>query len=490
MDYFAYLIANRSSTTKMVKIRKVYVNEDPNQEDTVPCPKCIARNRKSSVRYMYVNIQEAIYKCESPECMYPFQNFKFKNYTDNTVYFYISAEETSGANLNDFESSIASEVSPAQLKIETLQTDNSPMAIDFSLHFFSPERVTDNSVKPPEHTPNDTSVNIFDSPTLSYKNLVQDFDTGFIDDLLNDLGQQSTPEKQKPVLVSPVSVVDNKSSSANGRQLKRCLQMFQKTVSPSETTFKVPPLPGAEVQSPPKIRIKKNSPLRRHKHIRRTNSSSSSLTLEKPPPKRRKVKPLEFIESIISKTPKDDEPKPKQSNNQRVENMLNFIERSMKNRQSQPAETNSQALPLSLARHSTSYYTETHRNHKKKQHLSLSAAVLDDREFEYSASESEQEDAPEMVPVTPKVKSSPASDVSTVTSLPTSSSQQSCDSDPSLPSFEDLLMHIHPGQPKLQPSFQNVGFRSAGSSPTRVPQWAKTPPRRVHSMESLCSLLE
>lgn len=488
MDYFAYLIANKTSSSKTVKIRKVYVNEDPNQEDTVPCPKCIARNRKSSVRYMYVNIQEAIYKCESPECMYPFQNFKFKNYTDNTVYFYISAEETSGANLNDFESSIASEVSPTQLKMETLQTDN-PTAIDFSLHFFTPERGTNTSVKPSDYTSNDTSVNIFDSPTLSYKNLVQDFDTGFIDDLLQDLGQHASPEKQNPVLVSPIRVVENKSSSASGRQLKRCLQMFQKTVTASETSFKVPPLPGTEVQSPPKIRIKKHSPLRRHKHIRRTHFSSSGTTLEKPP-KRRKVKPLEFIETIISKTPKDDEPKPKQSNNRRVENMLKFIERSMKNRQSQPAETNPKSMPLSLSKHSSIYYTDTHRSHKKKQHLSLSAAVLDDREFEYSASESEQEDVPEMIPVTPKVKSTSVNAVNTKPSLSTSSDQESSDLDLSLPSFEDLLMHIHPGQPKLQPSFLNVGFRSAGSSPTRVPQWAKTPPRRIHSMESLCGFLE
>lgn len=490
MDYFAHLIANKASATETVKIRKVYVNEDPNQEDIKPCPNCMARKQKSSVRYMYVNLQEAIYKCESPDCMYPYQNFKFKNYTDNTVYFYISAEVPSATSPNEFESSFTSLCSPTKFKIEPLKTiDDHSSTIDFSMHFFSPDRGINNSIKALENTPgNNTSINIFDSPTLSYKNLVQDFDTGFIDDLLQDLGQTSSPEKQKPVLVSPVRVVKNESSSVASRQLKRCLQIFQNTATTSEMTFKVPPLPGAEVQTPPKIRIKKNSPLRRHKHIRRANSSSNSLSLEKSS-KRRKVKPLDFIETIINKHPREDEQKPKQSNNQRVENMLNFIERSMKHRQSQPIESNLQSLPPLPPKHSTDHIPDTHRICKKKQkRISLSAAVLDDRQFEYSASESEQEDAPERIPIPTAAKPTFSGGVSPETSL--STSQLSSDSDRSLPSFEDLLMHIHPGQPKPQTSFQNVGFRSAGSSPTRVPQWAKTPPRRIHSMESLCSLLE
>lgn len=37
---------------------------------------------------MYLNFEEAVYKCSSPHCMFPYQNFKFKNFTDKTVYRY------------------------------------------------------------------------------------------------------------------------------------------------------------------------------------------------------------------------------------------------------------------------------------------------------------------------------------------------------------------------------------------------------------------
>lgn len=488
MDYFAYLIANKTSAARTVKIRKIYINEDPTQEDTEPCPNCLARSQSSNVRYMYVNLQEAIYKCEAPNCMYPFQNFKFKNYTDNTVYVYTSAEETPPA-LEDFvgQSFPNNALSPVKHPPGQLPSMNESSLIDFGFNFFSPERSSSNSNRASEESPaKNASLNIFDSPSLSYKNLVQDFDTGFIDDILQDLNQSSTEKTSKPVLASPVRVVESKSKP--GRQLKRCLQMFKETAVPSDVTFKVPPLPGAEIPSPPKIKPKKHSPLRRSKHARRTHLTSGGSSSEKVP-KKRNLKPLEFIESINSMHPKavaSPEPEVKPSCNRRVENMLNFIERSMKNRQPKPLPATT-PRPASPPKHSAKRPIESHRSYRKThRYMSLSEAVLNDHRFEYSTSESEQEDAPETVPSPVKSDGDASSESVTSQEDPPTIPDQS-----SLPSFENLLMHIHPGEPKMQhQNFPPVGFRSAGSSPTRVPQWAQTPPRRIHSMESLCDLLE
>ncbi|XP_065091918.1 uncharacterized protein LOC135712791 [Ochlerotatus camptorhynchus] len=477
MEFFAYLVANKASTSKTINIRRVYVNEDPNTEETEPCPKCMARNHQSTVRYMYVNLQEAIYKCESPFCMYPFQNFKFKNYTDNTVYYYSSAAEETP--LEDFSTTFTNVPSPFKGAHEGHQSVKASPPIAFNMHFLSPEHSHADS-KLAEVSP---GLNIFDSPSLSYKNLIQDFDTGFIDDILQDLSQPS-PEK-KSVLVSPVRVVQNDPSTTN-RQLKRCLQMFKDSSASTEVVFKVPPLPGSEVPSSPKIKSKKLSPLRRHKHVRRTHHSNSS-SVDKVSRKCR-MKPLDFIETMNSIQPKEAPPAEprlagvKPLSNQKVERMLNFIERSMKKREPTPEAT--VAHVEQPPKRSIEQPVKKHRIHRQTKRLSLSAAVLQDSKFDYSTSESEQEDISDSVPSPFK---SVNSGLGSLSQLPSENDQNH-----SLPSFENLLMHIHPVQPQVQPyhNIPAIGFRSAESSPTRVQQWEKTPPRRIHSMGSLNSLLE
>lgn len=71
----------------MLRVRycKVFVDEDPNKPETdQPCPDCKRRNVDSKLRYMYINIDLAVYKC--PNCMYPHRDYKYKNYHDRTVY--------------------------------------------------------------------------------------------------------------------------------------------------------------------------------------------------------------------------------------------------------------------------------------------------------------------------------------------------------------------------------------------------------------------
>lgn len=68
-----------------VTYRKVFIDEDPNQPEVQePCPDCRNGGLENMMEYMFINIDLAIYKCVS--CMYPHQDFKYKNYKDQTVY--------------------------------------------------------------------------------------------------------------------------------------------------------------------------------------------------------------------------------------------------------------------------------------------------------------------------------------------------------------------------------------------------------------------
>lgn len=58
------------------------------QERKEPCPECTKTGKENFLKYSYVNLEEAIYKCESPACLYPFRNFKYKNFADRTIFRY------------------------------------------------------------------------------------------------------------------------------------------------------------------------------------------------------------------------------------------------------------------------------------------------------------------------------------------------------------------------------------------------------------------
>lgn len=49
---------------------------------------CAKQGTQQHLRFFHVNINEAVYKCNSSTCLYPFRNFIYKNFTDNTVYRY------------------------------------------------------------------------------------------------------------------------------------------------------------------------------------------------------------------------------------------------------------------------------------------------------------------------------------------------------------------------------------------------------------------
>lgn len=446
MDAFAQLVRHREQAARKIKVHKTYINEDPNVEDVTHCPKCWSRNQQSSVRYMYINLNEAIYKCESASCMYPFRNFKFKNYTDKTVYYYtaLDAEESAVAApvLDDFlEMSSPSKGQPSPVKG---QVGANSSLFDFNLDCFSPEKVASGSsplsnIKTPDR-------NIFGSPSLL--NLVKDFDTGFIDDILSELGGGAgSPEKQS----SPVVRVTPPKPVATSKQLKRCLQMFQQKteVGDVQGVFKVPPVPGTEPPVSPKSKTRKSpgEHRRRHKHPRRPkHSSSSSAVLDGPLSseqilQKSRLSPLQFIESLNSRKPPDGgtkEPTPtpvpgiKRLGNQKVERMLNFIERSMKKRTpgtESPSTSSDERSPLKRA----NQFTSARRKDTRK--LSLSAAVLQDSQFRYEGGAEEE-------CVEPVVAASPEKEVP-----PSPPKQQAEAPPPVLPSFDELIDFIHPPNP-------------------------------------------
>lgn len=56
------------------------------------------------LKYIYVNMDEAVYKCESTACLYPFRNFKYKNYVDRTIFRYERIMEASALDQKIFTS--------------------------------------------------------------------------------------------------------------------------------------------------------------------------------------------------------------------------------------------------------------------------------------------------------------------------------------------------------------------------------------------------
>lgn len=57
-------------------------------QNTEPCPHCLSKGLDKKLRYFYLSLEEAIYKCENETCLYPFDHFIFKRLSDNKIYYY------------------------------------------------------------------------------------------------------------------------------------------------------------------------------------------------------------------------------------------------------------------------------------------------------------------------------------------------------------------------------------------------------------------
>lgn len=455
MDAFAALVKHRESAPRKIKVHKTYINEDPNVEEVTDCPKCWSRNQQSSVRYMFINMNEAIYKCEAANCMYPFRNFKYKNYTDKTVYYYTALEgEEPMAEAEPLLDVFLEASSPCKnLQPSSVKSGAGNSSFDFNLDCFSPEKATSGAAAAPLNDIKTPDRNIFGSPSLL--NLVKDFDTGFIDDILSELGGAGSPEKKS----SPIARVIPPKPVVASKQLKRCLQMFQQPPgSEAQGVFKVPPIPGTEATISPKSKSRKSpGHHRRHKHHRRLKHSPSSSAHPTGPISSERMlqksglSPIQFITSLNSiKPPDKKEPTPPISGiqrlgNQKVERMLNFIERSMKKRDpANPSPPDPGTGPPTPSLKRAKQFKSARRKETKK--LSLSAAVLQDSQFEYdgTAEQPQDEGVVQPVPPPPPPPEEPLpvaadSPVKEVTPSP-----QKKPAAPVLPSFDELIDFIHP----------------------------------------------
>uniref|UniRef100_A0A182M6R8 Uncharacterized protein n=1 Tax=Anopheles culicifacies TaxID=139723 RepID=A0A182M6R8_9DIPT len=243
------------------------------QEPVIPCPRCSDRNQRNMMRYLFVNLSEAIYKCEAYDCMYPFRNFKFKNFEESTVYRYeLQAQHDFDANYaNNFPNSCNN----FENTIEHIGS------VDFNMDFLPCEGEGNIIQQPAPVEPFSQSAHC-NIPSTN-------FDTGFIDEILEDLfpfSSNTSSEVKEERQTEGVSVMEittdtelsqyspAPAQSTSGRKLEKCLKVFEKPSKISEDdVFKKPKAPEndnlvVEHITPTKLRIKRVTPSKAKTHAK------------------------------------------------------------------------------------------------------------------------------------------------------------------------------------------------------------------------------
>ncbi|XP_053674715.1 uncharacterized protein LOC128725019 [Anopheles nili] len=347
-EFYGQPISKETYTPGKIHVRKVYINEDPSKEDVIPCPRCLHRNRKHMVRYLYLNLNEAIYKCEAADCMYPFRNFKFKNFEENSVYHYelplhkLPAVHASSADYAT--NSIKNIVSESDLNWDFLYCNNEL-----------------GNLKP------DPSATKIRQRTIKPDNNARNFDTAFIDEMLKDLFPSASNLTDKAMHETRSTTTLDQNSPSNssyseGRKLQKCLKILQNQCKNSEEgVFKKPIALNkmrsdnlmVERISPTKLRIKKiltpniktrgrciNTKKKPNKSPHLCDSSVNEIMQARALVKNKVLKPLEFVctlntliqkEAIEASTALHEPIVQKNPNQAKVQRMLNFIQRSMQN---------------------------------------------------------------------------------------------------------------------------------------------------------------
>uniref|UniRef100_A0A182W869 Uncharacterized protein n=1 Tax=Anopheles minimus TaxID=112268 RepID=A0A182W869_9DIPT len=371
IDLLIQQIQKGQYCTNKLPVRKIYIDEDPAKEPVVPCPRCSDRNQQNMVRYLFINLSEAIYKCEAYDCMYPYRNFKFKNFEESTVYRYeqqsqheFDADYTCGfpnSSCSNFENTI-----------------DHIDSVDFNMDFLPCEDEA-NAIEQPAAIEPFSQAALCNIPSTN-------FDTGFIDEILEDLFPDSTKptsnvkqEAEGASVKRTTTVTDHSpyrpasAQFSSGRKLERCLKVFEKSSKASEDdVFKKPKAPESdklvvEHITPTKLRIKRVKLAKNKVHS--TDGRKRRERTAKPFPldmgsdgklelkqaralvKNKKLKPLDLVcklNTITQQITSASSPVSCQQMGRRspscakVQKMLNFIQRSMKTSdgtEHRPAET-------------------------------------------------------------------------------------------------------------------------------------------------------
>lgn len=219
-----------------------------------------------NLRYMYLNLEEAVYKCSSPDCMFPYRNFKFKNYADKTVYRYkiVSSEDV--------------EAQSGSLQCSWI--DSLPIS---PVKVAQPVPVTETN------------------PTQAFSNAMDQLQTELNDILsshCNDfetLESDSSPSRSIKIEKGSVHVPKSPIKSEKPRKLSKCYDFIRQKSGgldpPTDTqgqsnSFKIPIQPGTDafnaykvnLQSPKKHRSGRSS----KRHFKYLPVSHKSLKLKEP----------------------------------------------------------------------------------------------------------------------------------------------------------------------------------------------------------------
>lgn len=222
------------------------------------CPNCKSLGIENQLRYFYVNLDEALWKCSGATCLYPFDKFRFKNFANNTVYYYekIADEATQpDAKVKKGDQQHGGTMSPLKSEVNGKQIKKSPV------------KKTEDLTKIETHTNSSSSIDDFDfdaftaeffkadSPEETQSSFKSDFDLmdGFgcqpeykthtsqpaeeqfdvnslndmLDDLINDKCGQMVDDKQ----LSVKCLKDD----------KRKLEEFDKSMAVHEQPALLPP---------------------------------------------------------------------------------------------------------------------------------------------------------------------------------------------------------------------------------------------------------
>ncbi|XP_049543736.1 uncharacterized protein LOC125956167 [Anopheles darlingi] len=315
MEMIVQEISSGECNRSKVRVRKKFLEDDPSKDDPTPCPRCTSREQRNMVRYMYINLNEAIYKCEAPDCMYPFGNYKYKNFETNTVYQYENPDEV--VPFCDI-SGTGTTLDPAY----------------FNVDFVPPQL--------------DTKRNTAEAETKSPSSKpIPTFDVDVFDEILKDLwsstsvANATSPTETSCPLANRESKNEPASSSllppAKSRKLEKCLKAVEQTKTRMrKNMFKYPrkhkvvePINAKHVVEPiteTKLRITK-IPCQLPKDLRSANNVElnnilKGLVYDKD------IKPAEFMSTLRNVTRRAHT-----SPSVKTQQMLHFINKSMDSRE-------------------------------------------------------------------------------------------------------------------------------------------------------------
>lgn len=152
---------------------------------------------------MHVNIDEAVYKCESSACLFPFHNFKYKNFTDRTIFRYERINTT-----DEPRSGQKMYTSPSKVEINDIMED-------FNLNWLDHSSTTESDLD-------------------SILTLQSDVNNSDIKEIINDICNNmdmSSINFDSPSKVNTIN--DDNSSNTSVPKLSKCLQYIE-NLSPSE----------------------------------------------------------------------------------------------------------------------------------------------------------------------------------------------------------------------------------------------------------------